>query len=285
MTHRDLLVIGYGVVGQAVYEGLNKDSMNYIKIMDPPKDMNPLDDGINNYADYGYYDGIIICLPTPQGPTGECDDMMVEQYIHEIRLASPYVPILIKSTISIELIALLEDDKEITFNPEFLTEADSKEEFCNQKFTIFGGANARHWYSIFMNAGIKMHSVRFTSMLNACYAKYAINSFLATKVVFFNELYNLYNNSGGEEFDELTQLIAEDERIGKSHMMVPGPDRKFGFGGMCFPKDTSAFIKSSKNKATTLQLLEKATEINKELRAGMVWADAFQGYKEDDLPG
>jgi UDPglucose 6-dehydrogenase len=46
-------------------------------------------------------------------------------------------------------------------------------------------------------------------------------------------------------------------------MMVPGPDRKYGFGGMCFPKDTSAFVKSGKGK---LSLLEKAREINKEIR-------------------
>ena len=186
MTHRDILIIGYGVVGQAVYNGLNKDEMNYIQVLDPPKDMNILDDGINDYSDYGYYDGIIICLPTPQGARGECDDMMVEQYHTEIRSVAPAVPILIKSTISPELVELLEEDLDLTYNPEFLTEADSLEEFQHQKFAIFGGENARYWYSIYMNAGIQMNSVKFTSIKNACYAKYAINCFLATKVIFFN---------------------------------------------------------------------------------------------------
>ena len=104
---KNLLVIGFGVVGEAVYNGLNKDPDNYIQIMDPPKDMNPLDDGINDYADYNYYDGIIICLPTPQGPSGECDDMLIEQYHYDIRKHATEVPILIKSTISPELIELL----------------------------------------------------------------------------------------------------------------------------------------------------------------------------------
>ena len=45
--------------------------------------------------------------------------------------------------------------------------------------------------------------------------------------------------------------------------MVPGPDRKYGFGGMCFPKDTSAFVKSGQGK---LSLLKKAIDINKEMR-------------------
>jgi len=97
-------------------------------------------------------------------------------------------------------------------------------------------------------------------MRTAAYAKYTINSFLATKVVFFNELHSMFGEDG---FDELTQIVSMDNRIGRSHMMVPGPDRKYGFGGMCFPKDTSAFVKSGKGK---LSLLEKAREINKEIR-------------------
>jgi len=253
---KKLLIIGFGVVGKAVYEGLERK--NSVQVLDQDKGFTIEDRGF--WSDYSSYDGIIICLPTPQGPMGECDDMMIEQYHREIRSVAPIVPILIKSTISIELVKLLEDDLALTFNPEFLTENDSIEEFKNQKFAIFGGENARYWYDIYINSGIKIDKVRFTSMKKAAYAKYTINSFLATKVIFFNELYNMYCDEG---FDELIELVAMDERIGKSHMMVPGPDREFGFGGMCFPKDTSAFVTSGKGKLT---LLEKVREINKELR-------------------
>ena len=263
MTHKDLLIIGYGVVGQAVELGLNQDEDNYIQILDPGKDLILLDDGINDYTDYNYYDGIILCLPTPQGPRGECDDMMVEQYVQEIRKVAPFVPILIKSTVSLELIKLLNDDVALTHNPEFLTEADSVEEFQNQKFAIFGGNNARYWYDIFINAGIKIDKVSFTSLRNACFAKYTINCFLATKVVFFNELKNLY---GDVDFDSLTELVAMDERIGSSHMMVPGPDLKQGFGGMCFPKDTLAFATSASRAGSPLKLLEEAILINNQIR-------------------
>ena len=248
----NLLIIGFGIVGQAVYEGLKEN--NKIDILD----IEPNDD-----IDYSSYDGIIICLPTPQGPRGECDDMMVEQYIQIIRMEVPAVPILIKSTISIGLVELLEDDQEVTYNPEFLTEADSNKEFCHQKFAIFGGHHCRSWYELYINSGIKIDKVRFTSMKNAAYAKYTINSFLATKVIFFNELYNMYCDDG---FDELTEIIAMDERIGKSHMMVPGPDREFGFGGMCLPKDTLAFATSASRKGSPLKLLEEAILINNELR-------------------
>ena len=248
----NLLIIGFGIVGQAVYEGLVEN--NTIDLLD----IEPNDD-----IDYSSYDGIIICLPTPQGPRGECDDMLVEQYITTIRIEVPAVPILIKSTISLELVELLEDDQEVTFNPEFLTEADSHKQFCHQKFAIFGGHHCRSWYDLYINSGIKIDKVRFTSMKNAAYAKYTINSFLATKVIFFNELYNMYCNDG---FDELTELVAMDERIGKSHMTVPGHDREFGFGGMCLPKDTLAFATSASRKGSPLKLLEEAILINNELR-------------------
>ena len=249
---KNLLIVGFGIVGQAVYAGL-KDSNN-IDIVD----IEP-NDNIEKY----HYDGIILCLPTPQGPTGECDDMLVEQYIRTIRAQDPDASILIKSTISIELVDLLEDDKHITYNPEFLTESDSIEEFQNQSFVIFGGHECRCWYEIFQNSGIYIGSVKFTDMRTAAYAKYSINSFLATKVIFFNELNLMF---GQEGFDELTQIISMDDRIGKSHMMVPGPDKQYGFGGMCFPKDTEAFTVSAKRLKTPLTLLEKTIEINKELR-------------------
>ena len=250
----NLLLVGYGVVGKAVYNGLI--GKNNIDVLD-------LDESSDDVGKYPDYDGIILCLPTPAGPGGECDDFLVEQYIMCIRKEAPDIPILLKSTTSLELIKLLEDDSALTYNPEFLTENDSAEEFKHQKFAIFGGNNARFWYDIFVNSNIKMKQVRFTSMKNAAFAKYAINSFLATKVIFFNELRNLYSDN---DFDTLTEIISLDKRIGKSHMMVPGHDLKYGFGGMCLPKDTSAFAISARNQGSPLKVLERVIKVNKELR-------------------
>ena len=254
---RRLLIIGYGVVGRAVFTGLIRDKNNTIDVLDRPAGYDLPD------LKYSDYDGVILCLPTPKGPMGECDDMMVEQYHRDIRSELPWIPILIKSTISLELIKLLEDDMALTYNPEFLREDGGDEQFIKQDFAIFGGSNSRFWYYVYVNADITMSKVRFTSLINAGYAKYAINTFLATKVVFFNELRNMYSD---ERFDELTDLISLDERIGNSHMMVPGPDQKYGFGGKCFPKDTSAFAVSARSIGSPLKLLEKAIDINKELR-------------------
>lgn len=247
-----LLVIGYGVVGTAVFKGLA--DTHDMDAHDPPTN--------NKKMNYDYYDGIILCLPTPSGKLGECDDSLVYQYWKKIR-SYTNTPILLKSTTSIELIEDIKHDLDVTYNPEFLTVANSKEGFMNQEFAIFGGNHARFWYDIFINAGIKIGDVRFTDIVKAAYAKYAINCFLATKVVFFNELKKTY---GSSDFDDLTELISLDSRIGNSHMMVPGPDGELGFGGMCFPKDINAFAYSSRLSGAPFELLEEVIKINHELR-------------------
>jgi UDPglucose 6-dehydrogenase len=85
------------------------------------------------------------------------------------------------------------------------------------------------------------------------------------KVVFFNELFHLFNTSSGSSFDSLTEIVSMDDRIGNSHLQVPGPDGDYGFGGACFPKDTKAFVQFAKNKQP-LKLLEHAIKLNKEIR-------------------
>ena len=93
----------------------------------------------------------------------------------------------------------------------------------------------------------------------ASLVKYTINSFLATKVIFFNEIFNLFNQiNSNESWDIFTSIISKDERIGDSHMMVPGHDGRFGFGGACFPKDTSALISYADSLDVDLSLIKDA---------------------------
>ena len=58
-----------------------------------------------------------------------------------------------------------------------------------------------------------------------------------------------------------------DKRIGDSHMQVPGPDGRKGFGGACFPKDTEAFYSYSKKISSEFSLLKKTISINKKIRS------------------
>ena len=82
--------------------------------------------------------------------------------------------------------------------------------------------------------------VYHTDLVTASLVKYTINSFLATKVTFFNELYDVFVRAGAKDFKQFTDIIATDPRIGTTHMRVPGNDGQRGYAGSCFPKDTAA---------------------------------------------
>ena len=106
-----------------------------------------------------------------------------------------------------------------------------------------------------------------TDLIRASLIKYTINSWLATKVSFFNELYQLHSNSETKvPWETFTEMLSQDKRIGDSHMKVPGPDGEIGFGGHCFPKDTKAFLYYAKLKKADLSILKSAIDKNNKLR-------------------
>ena len=100
-------------------------------------------------------------------------------------------------------------------------------------------------------------------LITASLIKYTINSWLATKVTFFNELHELHEASGSmSDWESFTEMLSNDPRMGNTHMQVPGPDGKKGFGGHCFPKDTEAFLHYANKKNTDLSVLKKAVSKN-----------------------
>ena len=126
----------------------------------------------------------------------------------------------------------------IVYNPEFLTEANSFEDFINPNMQVLGGK----WKDceVVEKAYVRHSSVKIVptfkvDLITASLIKYTINSWLATKVTFFNELYSLHQASGTKvPWENFTEMLSQDGRIGDTHMSVPGTDGKFGFGGHCF---------------------------------------------------
>ena len=108
----------------------------------------------------------------------------------------------------------------------------------------------------------------FTDLETASLIKYSINTFLATKVIFFNEIFEIFNKLGvSDSWEDITKVIAMDKRIGESHMNVPGHDDRKGFGGACFPKDCLALAKYSIDLDSKMNLLTKAIKINNKIRS------------------
>jgi UDPglucose 6-dehydrogenase len=97
--------------------------------------------------------------------------------------------------------------------------------------------------------------------------KYCINSFLATKVTFMNEMYDVLKSAKGADWQTFTKIIAHDPRIGKTHMRVPGNDGQRGYAGSCFPKDTNALAWFAREILNTpFTQLETSIDINEKLR-------------------
>ena len=242
-------IAGYGFVGKA-HEGVLKDYHDLI-IYDP---------ALGHYGDLRHADAIIVCVSTPQGSHGGCHMDNVYCIIED----NPNVPILIKSTISIEGWDMLKHvfpHTSITFSPEFLRAATALEDFRNNNTILLGGGDTNLWADIFVTAmgNVNIDTAKPRELI---LAKYARNSFLALKVAYFNQINDLCE-SLGVDYEQVRQYTIIDERIGESHTMIT--DER-GFGGHCFPKDTSAFVNTAKLNGSDLTILKEAIEYNQRIR-------------------
>jgi UDP-glucuronate decarboxylase len=134
--------------------------------------------------------------------------------------------------------------------PEFLTEKNWKEDFINSKKWIFGNSNRNEidmelQFQIikiinyaYYNKCIKYCDVIFMDSNEAELLKLIKNTFLANKVGFFNEMYDIAKKFN-INYERVINVIRHDERIGSTHMNVPGYNNLRGYGGTCFPKDTN----------------------------------------------
>ena len=121
--------------------------------------------------------------------------------------------------------------------------------------------------SLFKTLRVKTKDHIFTDLETASLLKYSITHF-SLLCVFFNELHSIFENLNvSDTWESFINIISKDKRIGNSHMEVPGHDGKKGFGGACFPKDSTALLKYSKNINSEFKLLKAAVKINNKIRS------------------
>ena len=159
----------------------------------------------------------------------------------------------------------------ICFSPEFLTEANSIDDFKNQSRIIIGGPRpfTGKLKQMFRKAFPTIPIIK-TGTKTAEMVKYFTNCFLATKVTFANEMYQICS-SNNIDYDKVCEYALCDERIGKSHLAVPGPDGDFGYGGHCFPKDLEAMIYFAKENDISAEFLKSVVKKNNEVRKNRDW--------------
>ena len=268
-------IIGQGFVGTAVKEGLKDyysvETFDLVK----PCTCSSLHELVNTT------DVVFVCVPTPMNKDGSCNVDTVNNVIRDIdetvNVGQDGKVIVVKSTIPPGTTEKLNKECEhiqIVFNPEFLTEANFIDDFKNQDRIIIGGPRpaSTKVRQLFYKVFPKAHIIKTSSTI-AEMVKYMTNTFLATKVSFANEIFEICERLG-IDYDKVTEYATYDERLGKSHWSVPGPDGHYGFGGSCFPKDINALISVAKDKLDLYpNTLIGAWETNCEVRPEKDWKE------------
>ena len=231
-----LLIVGHGFVGKAVDFGFTHPLVE--KTIIDPKYGNSIQD-----IDPSKYDLTFISVPTPMSDDGAIDTSILDEVMQHFNanVTFRHQLLVIKSTVTPDIIKKYVTPG-VVYNPEFLREKTANEDFINPDFHIFGGNDydtqlLEGYYNTYSLC--KRCPVLRMTAEEASFVKYGINSFLATKVTFFNQLYDAVT-AANANFNVVTKAMELDPRLGTSHNRVPGFDGKRGFGGACFPKDVSA---------------------------------------------
>ena len=261
-------VIGQGFVGTAVNEGLKP--FFKIETFDINKDSTC--SSVIELSEKS--DVIFVCLPTPMKIDGSCYLDIVEDTLLGLDIIKECKTIVVKSTIppgTTEKWNKKFNYIQVVFNPEFLTEANSIEDYKNQNRIIIGGPRpaTTKIKRIFAKAFPKVPIIK-TGPTTAEMVKYFANCFLATKVSFANEMYQICE-SLDIDYDKVVEYVKYDERIGNTHLNVPGPDGDFGYGGHCFPKDIGALISLAHDLNVRPRMLTATECKNNDVRTNRDW--------------
>ena len=269
-------IIGQGFVGTAVKEGLKQFyEIDTFDLDETKRNVDYIEDIIDRNSI------IFVCLPTPMKKDGSCDTSIVENTVMELdnlaltRQCSNRI-VVIKSTIPPGTTEKLNEECkhiQVVFNPEFLTEANFIEDFKNQSRIIIGGPRpaSTKVRQLFYKVFPKSHIIKTHSTI-AEMVKYMTNTFLATKVSFANEI-KMICDGLDIDYDKVVEYSTYDERLGKSHWAVPGPDGKLGFGGSCFPKDINALIHLAGELELCTEVLMGAWNTNLRVRPEEDWKE------------
>ncbi len=228
-------------------------------------------------ASVGGAEAVFIAVGTPsRRGDGHADLTFVYDAVREIApLLSATVVVITKSTVPVgtgdEIERILRDarpdaDIQVVSNPEFLREGAAIQDFKHPDRIVVGTDDMRAraviaelYRPLYLNASPIFYVNRRTAEL----IKYAANAFLATKITFINEVADLCEQVGAD-VSEVARGMGLDNRIGGKFLHA-GP----GFGGSCFPKDTTALLKTAQDHGVALRIVEAVASVNDQRKRAM----------------
>jgi len=273
VSQKSVAIVGYGAVGRGIHT-LFPNAVIYDE---------PL--GIGKREEVNQCEYAFVSVPTPMGPDGECNISIVEEVVSWIDARY----IILRSTVEIGTTDRLREQlgKSVVFQPEY-GPAETPDHPFNDlrkiRWVILGGARedtikVADLYKTTFNADISIHQ---TEARTAELTKYMENCFLALKVTFCNEFYDIANRVG-VDYNEMRELWLLDPRIGRTHSFVM-PDAR-GFGGKCLPKDLAAMIHTSEQNDYYPTLLAGMQRANEQMRSVAKEAEAAQSNGSKELVG
>ncbi|MFH1890102.1 MAG: hypothetical protein ABIJ91_00855 [Candidatus Kuenenbacteria bacterium] len=247
-------IIGGGFVGSAIKQYYKNAKVYDI---DPQRKTHSLEETCKQ-------DYIFVTVPTPQSEDGKIDLSIVEEVLEKIPNASR---VILKSSVvpgTTERLQKKYPNKKIVYCPEFLTAKFAAEDFAFPDKNIIGYTKQ---YPELAQEAAKILPRANTLICKATEAemiKYMLNSYYALKVVYSNEIYDLCEKLG-IDYGAVKEGFVLDKRVNDSHFDVMNGFKR-GFGGACFPKDTSAIVKRAEELGVDLSLIKQAIQSNQKYR-------------------
>ncbi len=256
----EVAIVGHGFVGNALHEVLNKGYV--VAVYDKFKPELGTMEAVNSCK------VAFLCVPTPMRDNKTCDLSAIKDVFGWLR--TPIV--VIKSTVPVGTTAQLDSEYEpgtVIHNPEFLRERSAVEDMLNANRVILGGDKkaSRQVAKVYRRVYDEDVQYVFTDSKTSELIKYATNSYFATKVAFFNEIYDIAG-SLGVDYDQLREYLLLEPRVGRHHTQVT---EERGFGGTCLPKDINALIHTAAQVGYDSKLLKAVWDENCRVR------DEFSG--------
>ena len=261
LSNPSIGIIGVGVVGSALktfYKTTDITVYTYDKFKDTE----------GTLEECLQADIIFLCLPTlfngKQYNKDEiysvCNELSEKNYLGLVVLKSTVEP----GTTSD--LAQRFSELCIVHNPEFLSADTAVKDFAKQSHIVVGGP--MHLTSVlarFYRMHFPLSVITESTSVESESMKIFVNSFYAVKIQFFNELYLTCKNNGAD-FTKVKQMMLQNGWINPMHTDVPGKDGLLSYGGMCFPKDTSALLSYMKERKLPCSVLEATVSERNEMR-------------------
>jgi UDPglucose 6-dehydrogenase len=254
MQRNDVIgIMGAGVVGGALAEFLRQQGTP-VRLYDPPK-------GHDDIHALNSAETIFVCVPTPYTTGVGFDDSYLLDAVARIEGSKT---IIIKSTVLPGTTALLQARypmHRFMFNPEFLREATAVRDFVEPDRQIVGvthesASEGPRIIAMLPRAPFEL----ICHASEAEMAKYVANSFLAVKVTYANEIYDLCQRMR-IDYALLWDFVGADVRIGVSHMDVHDSGYR-GYSGKCLPKDSKSLLDLARSVGVEMEVLRAADRVN-----------------------